>query len=129
MEACYSCKYANSNRIGDITLADFWGVGSKIPFRHSTRKGVSLLLVNTEKGQKLLNSCKSELFLEKRTLKEASEANHNLHAFSERPKERDSFYIDSVLLSKKNLIKKYKMKPSLRDYIRPFKRKILLLFK
>lgn len=129
MEACYSCKYANSNRIGDITLADFWGVGSKIPFRHSTRKGVSLLLVNTEKGQKLLNSCKSELFLEKRTLKEASETNHNLHAFSERPKERDSFYIDSVLLSKKNLIKKYKMKPSLRDYIRPFKRKILLLFK
>ena len=25
-ECCYSCKYANLQRIGDITLADFWGI-------------------------------------------------------------------------------------------------------
>ena len=30
-ECCYNCKYANSNRVGDITLADYWGVANVHP--------------------------------------------------------------------------------------------------
>lgn len=47
---CVSCKYARLPRIADITLADFWQYEGKIA--HNDR-GMSLLSVNTEKGEKI----------------------------------------------------------------------------
>lgn len=59
-EACYVCPYKNLNRISDITIADAWGVESADP-EFDDNRGVSLVLVNTEKGEKwleqALNSC------------------------------------------------------------------------
>lgn len=48
-EACYSCKYANTERTGDITLGDYWGI-EKTSCHLDDGKGVSLCLINTEKG-------------------------------------------------------------------------------
>lgn len=45
-ESCYSCEYANINRVGDFTLGDFWGAeGLNIPF--DVEKGCSLVLLNS----------------------------------------------------------------------------------
>lgn len=52
-ENCYHCFYANPKRISDITLGDYYGLGEKSYFDFSKKK-VSCLLVNTEKGEKLL---------------------------------------------------------------------------
>ncbi len=50
---CGSCPYTNYNRPGDITIGDFWGIeNSHRDFMDSL--GVSLVLTNNEKGQKLL---------------------------------------------------------------------------
>lgn len=54
-KACYICKYANLDRPGDITLGDFWGV-EKLKLPLDTYNGCSLVIVNTEKGRKLLES-------------------------------------------------------------------------
>lgn len=52
---CYSCKYADSHRTGDITIGDFWGLEKE----HSEllgknkideSKGVSVMIANTQKG-------------------------------------------------------------------------------
>lgn len=48
---CYDCQYAKKERVSDITLGDSWG--TSLPFSE-TDKGVSLLLCQTEKGQRLL---------------------------------------------------------------------------
>ena len=51
---CYDCKYANLNRVGDITIADFWGIeetNSKIDIK----KGVSAVIVNSRKDLKTYN--------------------------------------------------------------------------
>lgn len=49
-KSCYSCKYANVSRQGDITLGDFWGVEAlKLPL--DTYDGSSLIIVNTDKGK------------------------------------------------------------------------------
>ena len=49
-KSCYSCPYANMNRIGDITLGDFWGAeGLNIGFDVS--EGCSLVIVNSDKGK------------------------------------------------------------------------------
>lgn len=77
-ENCYECKYANTSRVGDITIGDFWGLGEEINFDHNTSNGVSVALINTEKGKSLFENIKNKIFYEKRTLKEAVNGNAQL---------------------------------------------------
>lgn len=53
--ACYNCRYTNFERPSDITIADFWGIEKIMP-EIDDNKGVSLVLVNTEKGKQIFNS-------------------------------------------------------------------------
>lgn len=53
-EACLHCKYAQPNRVGDITLGDFWGVDNYAK-EWNDKKGTSLVLCNSEKGAKLFD--------------------------------------------------------------------------
>ncbi len=77
-ESCYSCAYANSARVGDITIADFWGLGRTVPFPKETKDGVSLILTNTEKGAAFLAACEDNLEMFERTVDEAIAGNPNL---------------------------------------------------
>lgn len=49
-ENCYSCNYARPERISDITIGDFIGLGREKPFLEN-EKNVSSVMVNTPKGQ------------------------------------------------------------------------------
>ena len=53
--SCSSCLYCNYDRPGDITIGDFWGIENSHP-ELLDNKGVSLLMVNSEKGEQLLKS-------------------------------------------------------------------------
>lgn len=119
-EACYTCAYAIPQRVSDFTMADYWGLGLKTPFNHSTFRGVSMLLVNTERARKVLEDCPN-LFYEERTLDEAIEGNHNLSHCSQRPTGRDTFIKDMECLAQKELIRKYGIQATLRDYLRLLK--------
>lgn len=57
-KSCYQCPFAKLPRIADISLGDFWGCKDA----DNIEDGVSLLLINNSKGEKLLNE---NLFLEK----------------------------------------------------------------
>lgn len=48
--SCHNCPYTNLNRVGDLTIADCRGVESVLPDINSFN-GVSLVLINTEKGK------------------------------------------------------------------------------
>lgn len=48
-ENCYSCKYARPERISDITIGDFIGLGKEVPFDYP-KANVSSVTINTEKG-------------------------------------------------------------------------------
>ena len=87
-ESCYHCKYAQTQRVGDCSLADFWGIGRYgTPFKYDVLKGVSLVLVNNQKGEDALNGLQDTM-IEERTLKEALIENHNLRQSSIMPKGR-----------------------------------------
>ena len=122
-ETCYSCVYARPERVGDISLADYWGLGVMKPFNHSTHKGISCLLVNNEKALALLNECE-DLEYEERPLEEAIAGNHNLSHVSVRPQGRDSYYDDSKVMPIDALSAKYGIKASVRDYFRILKQYI-----
>lgn len=54
--SCGACKYTNLKRPSDITIADFWGWQKTDPNINADDKGISLVLCNTEKGQKLFDA-------------------------------------------------------------------------
>ncbi len=64
---CYVCQYANLRRAGDITIGDYWGVENYHP-ELDDDKGLSLVMVNTEKGRKAIESvmtnCEATVVLE-----------------------------------------------------------------
>lgn len=45
-DSCYRCKYANIQRTGDIT----WGLGELNSLVKEEFKGISLVLIHTQKG-------------------------------------------------------------------------------
>lgn len=52
---CSECRYSNLKRPSDITLGDFWGWEKNVPDMNIDDKGVSLVLVNSTKGQMFIN--------------------------------------------------------------------------
>lgn len=128
INACYSCKYATLDRVGDITLADFWNIGDYLPFEYSTRKGVSMMLINSDIGEKIICDIRNSLDIFDRSIEEATKTNWNLIKASEFPRERLTYIDDSYKLSKKDLIRKYCLSPSIKDYIRPYYRKLCYFF-
>lgn len=90
-KSCYTCQYTKIPRIGDVSLADFWGIGQAgVPFKHDVMKGVSLVFANTPKGVDAIEKIGEDSFIEERTLKEALANNHNLRAPSEKFGQRDA---------------------------------------
>jgi len=66
--ACAMCKYKNLNRIGEISIGDFWGIEKTMP-DFEDNKGVSLLLVNNVKGMKVFNYVKHNFIVRQSTTK------------------------------------------------------------
>lgn len=93
-ESCYDCRFNGLSRVGDLTVADFWGVGRcGVPFRHDVTKGVSLVLPNSPKGVDLLSELK-DVFMEQRPVGEAVPYNNNLVNSSPRNPLRESVIAD-----------------------------------
>lgn len=86
-ENCYNCQYACKERVSDLTLGDSWG--SELPIDEQ-KKGVSLVLCQTEKGKQLLQ--KANIHLENVDLSKAIMNNHQLAHSSFMPKDRDKFF-------------------------------------
>ena len=76
-DSCYNCSFKKPNRVSDITLADFWGIKKIIPDMYSG-KGVSLMVINSNKGLKLLSMIKDNCIMRKLSEEEFAEAlNYN----------------------------------------------------
>ena len=58
-ENCYHCQYAKPERVSDITLCDYSGLGKLAPCDYGHRK-VSCILTNTERGDKFIQNLISE---------------------------------------------------------------------
>ena len=59
--SCGKCHYTNTKRPSDITIADYWGWEKTDPNINADDKGVSLILVNTEKGRELFEAVKDNM--------------------------------------------------------------------
>lgn len=77
--SCYNCSYARPERIADITIGDFWGLGAEIPWNHPYTGSISAVLINTEKGRKFWDECSGRFCSEERSVEEAIKGNAQLN--------------------------------------------------
>lgn len=57
-KSCENCKYSNLKRPSDITIGDFWGYEKTCSEFNKDNKGISLILINTNKGLVFFNKIK-----------------------------------------------------------------------
>lgn len=60
-QSCGICHYTNTSRPSDITIGDFWGYEKTDPNLGSDNKGLSIMLLNTEKGKSLFMNIKKNI--------------------------------------------------------------------
>lgn len=77
-ECCTSCHFVGDQRYSDVTIGDFWGLGSKIPFNHEHPGKVSMVLPLSDKGMELLATIKGEAVFYERPVQEAIAGNYPL---------------------------------------------------
>lgn len=88
-KSCGKCHFANTKHPSDITIADFWGWEKTNPNFNADDKGVSLVLLNTEKGRKLFKSVKEKVHIFPVNLEDCMQPNM-IHPSEIHPK-RDQF--------------------------------------
>jgi len=80
-ENCYTCQYAGTKRVSDITIGDYWGAIEEHAVELKNKSiinGVSCILINSNKGQKFIDSLNDELFVVKSTYEKVSKHNKQL---------------------------------------------------
>lgn len=89
---CAECQFQKLPRQGDITIGDFWGIEDCDPSLDDN-KGISVLLVNSEKGQNLLKECKKEFsVLKEEKVEDAINKNPNIVSASVPHPRRNKFF-------------------------------------
>ena len=89
-KSCFTCPYRNQSA-ADIRLGDYWGAHFK-----NTEDGVSMVLVNTQKGMDILNVIKEQVVLSKRNIAERFGQQHTDYQY---PKYYDVSF--EILLNEK----------------------------
>ena len=104
-KCCYSCKYANTKRVGDFSLGDYWGVEAlKLPLQ--TEDGCSLLLVNNNRAEKLLETV-VDLDKVETTIEQAAHCNKQLNEPSRLPESRQKRIEEYVSMNGQQIQKVY----------------------
>lgn len=105
-KACEKCPFASIYRVGDITLGDFWGVENTLP-KIDDNKGVSAVLINTQKGEKLFSLAKNGLEIYEVTADQIAASQPNLSKPSKRSIKAEAFEKDFNTLPFEKVLKKY----------------------
>lgn len=122
--SCANCKFCNKNRKSDLTIGDFWQVEKFIP-EIADKNGVSLLFINSKKGEQVFESMKEKIEYKETNFKDAFMHNHyeNIPVH----KKRDEFFegISNGTINETNIIKymkKYTKRPLYRRILGKIKR-------
>ena len=89
--SCYECPFKSVMHPGDITIADYWGIEKAAP-EFDDNKGVSLVLVNNDKGAKIFETVKEQIKWKQTKLEDSLQP--PLKAPFSEPKNRKTFWTD-----------------------------------
>lgn len=104
--SCTECNFTSMNRQGDITIGDFWGIENTIP-EISDNKGISAVMINTEKGKRLFEQIKDKINVYPTTQKDIAKKQPNLSVSSSYSNKASSFKQDLNNMPFEKILKKY----------------------
>lgn len=104
--SCYQCQFKQLHRQADVTLADFWGV-DRMQFDWNDNRGVSLVMIHSEKGKQLMNAAAMDLDVQPVPLEDALASNPSMTHLVRKPALRAWFMKDLHKLPFDKLHKKY----------------------
>lgn len=102
-KSCYNCGFIEK-RYSDITLGDFWGI-NEINLEFNDEKGVSLVIINTDKGKDLFEDIKEQI--KYFDVGENELVHYNLKRPTKCPVDRDRFWKDYIRNGFEYVSKKY----------------------
>lgn len=107
---CFKCYYKNCDRVSDITIGDYWGIDRLDP-ENFDNKGISLVILNSEKGNKAFSSCANELEIKEYYLIDSLQPplvyNYTI------PKNRNRFYNSLDNDNFDTILKKFVVRPKI----------------
>lgn len=121
--SCYHCKYANLNRVGDITIGDCdsWKKQNIL----NKERTHSIILINSNKGINFFELIKKKFDYTTLNLIEETNVNHPLSSPETKPEERNKIYIDLNNMNWKEFTKKYAYKKNNLTKIKSIIKKII----
>ena len=120
-EVCYECKYSTRNRVGDITIADYWGIEYEHP-EFIDNNGISAVMLQTQKGKNMWKEIEEEIDSIPTTIEKIAKHNHNLKQPTKRNSIRNNVYKglenkEFNTYCKENLYFKKKLKDRIKSLI------------
>lgn len=103
--SCYQC-YAKKMKLSDLSIGDFWGIESVAP-EINDGMGISLVVIRTEKGKALFEKLKPYLRYAEVDYEACIQFNPAENQSVDRPRERDTIFVDLCRISFRKLCKMY----------------------
>lgn len=91
--SCYECQYKDRNHKADIVLGDFWGI-NRSDFKKSRNKGVSAVIVRTNKGKELFEQIRNQFVVNQVTYEEMVEKNPSMTGSTPHNPKREKFFAE-----------------------------------
>lgn len=104
--SCYECPYAKLPRIGDISLADFWGYEGSLK-GNNDNEGLSIVIISSDKGQKVFDEIKDSCLIEEVTENFVKQKSRHVYIHPKYNRNRDPFFSNFKKMSFQKLSKKY----------------------
>ena len=98
-DSCYACPYACAQRVGDVTVGDFWGV-EDANVEYSLKElegGISCVMLNTQKGKAAFGSISGKIHSQACSLDDISRGNRALRASQNCDKETRKAIMDAYV--------------------------------
>ena len=122
--SCYECAYKSLLHPGDITIADYWGIENAAP-EFDDNKGVSLILINSIKGEDAFEMVKNQVTWKQTKLEDSLQP--PLKAPFPKPENREQYWKDFKNNTFEYVIKKYcgyGLKNKIKSFLKYIIRKI-----
>ncbi|MCH5342818.1 MAG: Coenzyme F420 hydrogenase/dehydrogenase, beta subunit C-terminal domain [Acetatifactor sp.] len=104
--SCSACIFKQGKRLSDITISDCWGY-RKIAPEMDDNKGLSSVVIHTEKGRQLFFRVKEQVVYKEANLEDILKYNRNYNTSAAMGEQRAEFWADYNRLSKKEVFEKW----------------------
>lgn len=91
--SCYVCNWAKLPRVGDISLADFWGYKGPL-LEENENAGLSIVAISSDKGAELFAKCKDKISCHSVSEEEVKLRSRHIYKHPKAKIERSLFFRD-----------------------------------